>query len=275
MVSDSKRHKTFFKQNYNDYVTLETDCFFKGGFYLHQENNMTVKRLTLHLLGLLFLALGVSFSIQADLGVSPVSSLAYAFSLITSFSVGIMTVIANLIFIILQVIFSKRFDLKDAIMQLMITFIFGFFIDASLYILQLFPTPDTLQMRWIFLIISFVIILVGLLGCFNSKLTLMPYDQLTRVISEAFQINLSKAKIYGDLTSVMLAGIICLIFIQSLGSVGIGTIVSAYAVGKTLGWLSKHFQKHIIAWVHSEQKRINKKPQTSPLLKEKTSQLPS
>jgi len=50
--------------------------------------NVTIKRFSLYIIGLFFLALGVSFSIQADLGVSPVSSLAYAFALASGLSVG-------------------------------------------------------------------------------------------------------------------------------------------------------------------------------------------
>lgn len=37
------------------------------------------------------------------------------------------------------------------------------------------------------------------------------------------------------------AGATCLIFIQSLGSIGIGTLVTAYFTGKILGWMIKHY----------------------------------
>ena len=77
------------------------------------HKNETMKRLVLYVVGLFFLTLGVSFSIQAGLGVSPVSSLAYAFALTTGLSIGITTVLANVLFIIVQVILNKRIDLKD------------------------------------------------------------------------------------------------------------------------------------------------------------------
>ena len=80
--------------------------------------NITMKRIILYVLGLFFLSLGVSFSIQAGLGVSPVSSLAYAFALTTGLSIGITTVLANVLFIIIQVILSKRIDLKEFALQL-------------------------------------------------------------------------------------------------------------------------------------------------------------
>lgn len=219
--------------------------------------NVTMKRLGLYVLGLFFLSLGVSFSIQAALGVSPVSSLAYAFALTSDLSVGFMTIVANVLFIIIQVILNKRFDLKESIVQLVITFLFGFFMDATLLLVQLMPTPETLLMRWVFLIISLFVVAIGLLGYFTAKFPLMPYDALTYVISEKFKRQFSKAKIVSDLLNVCVAGLVCLIFINSLGSIGIGTLVAAYFIGKILGWLMPRYQKYLIQWVGTSKEEIN------------------
>ncbi|MEH7238069.1 YczE/YyaS/YitT family protein [Bacillus sp. JJ1562] len=212
--------------------------------------NVTMKRLGLYIIGLLFLSLGVSFSIQADLGVSPVSSLAYAFALTSGLSVGTMTVVANVLFIFIQVILSKRFNMRESIVQLIISFLFGFFMDLTLFLVQLLPAPETLIMRWAFLLISLFVVAIGLLGYFTTKFPLMPYDELTFVISEKYKKELSKAKISSDLLNVCVAGLVCIIFIQSLGAVGIGTVVAAYFIGKILGWLMKHYQKYLTQWIY-------------------------
>ncbi|GAB3056524.1 YczE/YyaS/YitT family protein [Virgibacillus ainsalahensis] len=234
--------------------------------------NVTMKRLSLYVFGLFFLSLGVSFSIQADLGVSPVSSLAYAFALSSGLSVGIMTVIANVLFIIVQVILSKRFNLRESIVQLIIAFLFGFFMDVTLLLLQLFPTPETLVMRWGFLIISLFVVAIGLLGYFSGKLPLMPYDELTTVISERFNMTFSHAKISSDLLNVGVAGLVCIIFIQSLGSIGIGTIIAAYFIGKIVGWLMKHYQKYLVQWINKNKEELYKESkENTALQKENTS----
>jgi len=220
--------------------------------------NKTMKRLTLYVLGLFFLSLGVSISIQADLGVSPVSSLPYAFSLTTGLSVGIMTIVANILFIMIQVGLSRRFDLKESIVQLLVTFLFGSYMDATLFLVQLFPTPETLLLRWIFLIISLFIVAIGLLGYFTAKLPLMPYDALTYVISDQFKMKFSKAKITSDILNVAVAALVCIIFIQSLGAVGIGTIVAAYFIGKILGWVMPRYQKYLLKWIEKEREQESK-----------------
>lgn len=219
-----------------------------------RHRKVTMKRICLYLFGLFVLAFGVSFSIQASFGVSPVSSLAYALSLSFNFSVGLMTVVTNILFIITQVVLSKRFDLREAIVQLLVAFIFGSFIDVTLFLLQLFPTPETLTMRFGFMIISLILMPLGLFGYFSPKFPLMPYDELTHVIAEQFNLELSKAKIGGDLINVLLAAIVCLVFVQSLGSVGIGTILSAYFTGKILGQISKGYRKYLNDWMFGKPK---------------------
>lgn len=171
------------------------------------HKNVTMKRLTLYIGGLFFLTLGVSLSIQAGLGVSPVSSLAYALVLTSGLSIGITTVLANILFILVQIILSKRMDIKDLMLQLIISVVFGFFMDATLFLVQLLPTPESIVLRCVYLIISLFVVSAGLIGYFTAKLPLMPYDALTYVISEQFKIKFSKAKITGDLINVFVANI--------------------------------------------------------------------
>ena len=216
--------------------------------------NLTMKRLGLYVLGLFFLSLGVSFSIQAGLGVSPVSSLAYAFSLTVGLSIGITTVLANVLFIIIQAILIKQIKLKEFVLQLVIAFLFGIFMDVTLFIAQLLPTPEAIVVRCLYLIISLFVVASGLLGYFTAKLPLMPYDALTHVISERFKLIFSKAKITSDLLNVCVAGVVCLIFIQSFGSIGIGTLAAAYFIGKILGWMMAHFQQPLQQWVYQNEK---------------------
>ena len=121
--------------------------------------------------------------------------------------------------------------------------------DATLFIVQLFPTPETIIVRCIYLLISLFVVSFGLLYYFSAKLPLMPYDALTYVISERFKWKFSKAKITSDLINVSVAGAVCLIFIQSFGSIGFGTLAAAYFIGKILGWMMKNYQQPLQEWV--------------------------
>lgn len=87
----------------------------------------------------------------------------------------------------------------------------------------------------------------------------MPYDELTHVISEQFNMQFSRAKITSDLLNIVIAGTISLIFVGSLGSIGIGTLAAAYFVGKIVGWLMKHYEENLLTWVNRGEKDIAKK----------------
>ncbi|MGE6539203.1 hypothetical protein [Bacillus luti] len=57
------------------------------------------------------------------------------------------------------------------------------------------------------------------MGYTLAKLSLMPYVALTYAISEKLNLKFGKAKISSDLINIYAAGTICVIFIQSLGSI--------------------------------------------------------
>lgn len=118
----------------------------------------------------------------------------------------------------------------------------------TLFLVQILPTPDTWVMRGAFLGISLFVVSIGLLGYFSAKFPLMPYDELTHVISEKFNMQFGKAKLTSDLLNVAVAGLIGLVFIQSLGSIGIGTLIAAYFIGKIVGWMMKNYQHHLLRW---------------------------
>ena len=83
----------------------------------------------------------------------------------------------------------------------------------------------------------------------------MPYDALTAVISERFNLKFSKAKVTSDVLNVAVAGAVCLTFIQTLGSIGIGTLIAAIFIGKITGWMMKLFQHKLKDWMMSEKSR--------------------
>ena len=63
-----------------------------------------VKRYLFFFTGLFAMSFGVAFSIKADLGTSPISSVPYVLSLIMPITVGKITIAMHCVFILLQVL---------------------------------------------------------------------------------------------------------------------------------------------------------------------------
>lgn len=67
-----------------------------------------VKRAFVLIFGLVVMAFGVAFSINAELGTSPVSSIPYVTSLISGLTVGTTTIIVNTVIVLLQIVVLRR-----------------------------------------------------------------------------------------------------------------------------------------------------------------------
>ena len=213
------------------------------------NRSIITKRLFVYLLGLLLLALGSTFSILAGIGVSPVTSLPYGLALITNVSVGVTTVIANIVFILIQAILLKQIEWKNFFLQLIISTIFGSFMDLAVWLTKGLPEANSIWLIIIYLIVSLIIVSMALLFYFTAKLPMMPYDALTHVIAEKWSIAFSKAKITSDMLNVVLTLVLCLLFIHSFGAIGIGTFIAAYAIGKIVGLFLHKFQPQLKDWV--------------------------
>ena len=220
-------------------------------------NKKIAKRLVLYVVGLFLLALGATFSIIADIGVSPVTSLPYALALVTGLSVGIMTFVANFIYIILQVILLKQIRWKNFSIQLVIAFLFGSFMDVTIWLTKPLPEADSIWLIVLYFVIGLVLVAFALLFYFTSSLPTMPYDSFTYAVANKWNIPFGKTKMVSDMLNVVVSIIICLVFIQSFGSIGIGTFIAAYGVGKLVGIFLTHLQPRLKAWVFKENDEEN------------------
>ena len=85
----------------------------------------------------------------------------------------------------------------------------------------------------------------------------MTYDSLTYVVANKWHVPFGKTKIMGDMINVIVALIICLVFIHSFGAIGIGTFIAAYVIGKIVGLLLKHLQPRLKDWVFQTHDKEN------------------
>lgn len=77
-------------------------------------------------IALLIMAFGVAFSIKADLGTSPISSVPYVISEFTPLTVGIITILMHCVFITLQILILRKRYQPVQLMQLPVALVFGF-----------------------------------------------------------------------------------------------------------------------------------------------------
>lgn len=202
-----------------------------------------IKRVIIYLVGLLFIAFGVAFSINSNLGVSPVNSLPYVICLISKIELGTCIIAVYTFYILLQMVILRKEFRWINLMQIVFSFLFGYFTEFAKRIMGGFIIP-TYPGRLIMLFISIILIAAGISMYVDVKLVNMPMEGLTHAISE--KVLKGKAfhetKVIVDCGVVGLSILLALVFLQSVEGVREGTIISAFAIGKMM----KPIQKRLI-----------------------------
>ena len=220
----------------------------KGKFV--QNSHFIYKRWGIYLLGLFLMSLGVAFSVISDLGVSPVSALPYAFSLITGIELGLSTIIIYTLFILLQAIILGKNVKLSLLLQIVCSFMFGYFTTFSLYLINALPTNVNYGLQLIYLLISVVLVALGLLLYIPANLFTLPYDGIVNALAMKTNKKFPTVKIICDVTIVAVSAALCLIFIFELGSVREGTLISAIGVGKVLTILMNCYSLRVSSFLN-------------------------
>ena len=136
-----------------------------------------VRRVIMYVVGLWFLALGVSFSIKAELGVSPVNSTPYIISEISGISMGTCVIFVFSFFMLMQIlILRKEYQWKN-LLQILFSTIFGYFVDMTNAITGgIVVTAYPIQL--ILLAVSIVLIALGIMLVVDADLVPMPLEGL-------------------------------------------------------------------------------------------------
>jgi uncharacterized membrane protein YczE len=205
------------------------------------KNKHFIKRCLLLALGLLIMAYGVSLSIKAGLGTSPISSLPYTISQLSPLSVGVATIAMHCSLILLQIILLRRNYSIIQLMQLPVALLFGYLTDFSLATIQ-HLTPNTYIEQWVYCLLGILLVGVGVSCEVNANVIPLAGEGFILAVCKTFSLPFPSIKVCFDCTLVALSCILGFVFQGKLIGVREGTIVAALLVGI----VAKHITKWII-----------------------------
>lgn len=186
-------------------------------------------------MGLFILAVGIVFSIKANIGVSPVSSMAYSITLITAVDMGIVTVVWQCAMVLIQLaVYRKDFPKKDWL-QVPVGVVFGSFTSLALALMAFIPISTNIFLSIFYDIISIVVIALGICLYVRADIVAQANEGVVAMMADKLNMDFSQAKIRFDILMAVLSGVLCLTFTKSWGSIGIGTIASAFLIGPCVG----------------------------------------
>lgn len=190
--------------------------------------------------GFLSMAMSISLMRTTGLGNSPISCVPATLSFITPLTLGTITFIMNMCFLVVQIVLLRRDFNPVQLLQIPFTFVFSVIID------QLIPFCETLPMDFYLENLGW-----NILGCFllamgvflqvKASFVTLPGEGIVLAIAKASKKPFPKCKIAFDSSLVVVSVLISFIGLGYLQGVREGTIICALAVGTIVGLYGKMF----------------------------------
>lgn len=188
--------------------------------------------------------MGVAFSTKAGLGTSPVASLPYSVSLVSSlFSFGGWLNVLSVIQITVQVILlGRRCKPVEIVIQTVLAFVYGYLTNLSCLLIRDIPVDSYLEQLF-YLAVSCFVLAFGIWLQLKGKVAMLPGEAMNRAISEVTGKKYENIKILFDVLYIAASAIICLVFLGELKGVREGSIIAAVAVGLIIKLYNMIFEK--------------------------------
>lgn len=203
--------------------------------YLQQKNEKRSSKVkyVFYVLGILMLTLGISFTIQSDLGTSPFDALLVGLSIKVGLTVGSWEIIIAFLLIGCNSFLKRQ---RPEVLGLLTAFITGIGIDMWLFLLQNLITPELWYSKSVCLGIGLVMVGLGTATYLHTNFAPIPVDRLTLIIQELTQKTIFFSRTFIYLVFLILA----LIF---NGPIGIGTLLTVCLGGLILNFFMPFTEK--------------------------------
>ena len=222
-----------------------------------------VKKLIVYLLGLMLIAAGANLAKLSGLGISPATSIPRALEVIFAgkLTLGTACQIVYVVLVALQALLLRKRFKPVRLLALLLTFVFGWMVDFTGtnpatfgHLMAGLPGPANYVMRWVYLIISTLLIGIGVFFYILPKWINLPAEGLADAIAQISHKEFGDCKTFVDTGCILIALILQLIFMGGFSSftrpdvvVREGTLFGAIFVGQVVKRLNLWFGQRLRA----------------------------
>lgn len=213
----------------------------------------TLTRVIIYLTGLCILALGLTLSTKADLGVSPIIAISFSVSQLTGAKFGDMTFLLYAAFVLIEIVLhllpGKRSpeDRKKAVLvdisQILLSVVFTMILNV---LSARIPAAGSMAARVAVLLVSVVLVGTGAAVTLDMRLIANPGDGLVQAISDRTGISLGLTKNIVDITCVTITCITTMAVSHHIIGVGIGTVVAMVGIGRVIALVNNTIGNRLI-----------------------------
>ena len=192
--------------------------------------------------GLFVMAFGVAFSIKANLGTSPISSLPYILSVITPLTVGTATIALHCVLITLQILILRKQYRIFKLLQLPIAILFGYLTDFSIAVTDQLSYSGYGQ-QVILCIIGILLVGTGVWMEVRSHVITLAGEGFVLAVCQVCPIKFSSMKVIFDVSLVVISCVLGLLFAGGIKGVREGTVAAAVCVGLITKLINRIYEK--------------------------------
>lgn len=209
-----------------------------------QARKFIFRRYGVFVLSLFINALGVAFITRALLGTSPITSVMYVLSMFTPYTMGQWTIALNILFVVLELFFMTKHQLKSDLrmylLQIPVSLCFGFFIDISMNLL-FWLEPSLYWLRLLSLLVGCIVLALGIALEVKADIAMTSGEYFVRVLAIRTKKEFGYVKLFFDITMVIIAITLSLLFMNSFKGVREGTVVAALIVGPIVHFVRPYY----------------------------------
>ena len=189
-----------------------------------------IRRYLFFTAGLFVNALGVSLITKARLGTSPITSIPYVLDIGFAPTLGMFTLVFNLLLVALQLgILRRRFP-RHFWLEIPVTLGFSCFIDLTMSMLTAY-SPQGYPLQLLSLLLGCLVLGFGVFMEMAAGVVMLPGECTVSAISTTWHTDFGKTKVAVDVTMAVTAAVLGLLLYHRLAGVREGTILSALLVG--------------------------------------------
>lgn len=192
----------------------------------------TLKRYLTFLAGAFICALGIGLISRAALGSSPLSSVPFVLSLSTGQTVpmGPFTFVVNMLLLVLESLLRRRVGWYQAL-QVVATIAFSYCINFAHLVI---PTQlgGPLPMKLLYLAVGCPTMAFGIALEIFGDVVILPGEGFVKALADKTGWEFGNVKVGFDFLLTLAAAALAFAFFGRLNGVGVGTLISAMAVGQ-------------------------------------------
>lgn len=191
----------------------------------------TAKRWILFIISLFAIGLGIAITRHGDLGVSPISSVANVVAMrFPALSFGTWLFLWNCTMLAGQIILLRRNFRAIQLLQIPLSFLFGWFTDLGTVIASALPN-QTYPARIGMVLLGTAVLALGITLGVTADVVLNSGEAMVKALSDTLKKPFGNVKVVFDISCVAVSVILSLMFFGKIEGTREGTLIAAVCTG--------------------------------------------